>query len=79
MAQDPGTTLTVDELVLRPWRAADAAAVFDACQDPDIARWVAIPQPFTATDAEAFVEDATDDVAGWHGAPHSRWWMRPHG
>jgi hypothetical protein len=43
---DLGTTLTVDELILRPWRQDDAPALYLACQDPDIARWVTIPQPY---------------------------------
>jgi RimJ/RimL family protein N-acetyltransferase len=54
-----GTTLTIDELVLRPWRRDDAGALFDACQDPEIARWVTIPQPYTLADAEAFIGAAT--------------------
>ena len=58
MDGEPGTTLTIDELVLRPWRQSDAAAVFAICQDPDIARWVTIPQPFLAADADAFIERA---------------------
>ena len=55
---EPGTTLTLDDLVLRPWRPADAPAVFAVCQDPEIARWVTIPQPFGLADAEAFIETA---------------------
>jgi RimJ/RimL family protein N-acetyltransferase len=44
------------ELVLRRWRADDAAAVHEACQDPDILRWIpAIPRPYTLDDARAFV------------------------
>lgn len=50
--------LTVDELVLRPWRATDAPAVLVACQDADIRRWVAMPDPFQAADADAFIEEA---------------------
>ena len=46
MDGEPGPTLTADDLILRPWRPADAAEVFAVCQDPDIARWVTIPQPF---------------------------------
>jgi RimJ/RimL family protein N-acetyltransferase len=66
---EPDPTLTVDELVLRPWRPSDAPAVFDVCQDEEIARWVTIPQPFTAADADAFIETA---LAMWRdgtGAP----------
>jgi RimJ/RimL family protein N-acetyltransferase len=55
---DPGTTLTVDELRLRPWRPGDAEAVLAACQDPEIARWVTIPQPFLPADAEAVIRDS---------------------
>jgi RimJ/RimL family protein N-acetyltransferase len=61
--------LPVDELLLRAWRLADAEAVLRICQDPEIARWVTIPQPFLAADADAFVEAA---LAMWRdgtGAP----------
>ena len=53
-----GTTLTIDELVLRPWRPADAPQLLAICQDPEIARWVTIPQPFLPTDADAFIENS---------------------
>ena len=69
MDDDLGTTLRIDELILRPWRRADAAAVLAACQDPEIARWVAIPQPYGPADAVAFIEEA---LAMWRdgtGAP----------
>ena len=55
---ESGTTLTLDELRLRPWRHADAPAVLAACQDPEIARWVALADPFGPQDADAFVDDA---------------------
>ncbi len=55
---EPGTTLAVDEFILRPWRRTDATAVLAACQDPEIARWVAIPQPYLPADADAFIEGA---------------------
>ena len=69
MDDEPGTTLTVDELRLRPWRRADVLAVLAACQDPEIARWVDLPQPYLRADADAFLEDA---LAMWRdgtGAP----------
>jgi len=53
---EPGTTLTIDELLLRPWRRTDAAAVYEVCQDPEIARWVTIAQPFTPADADAWID-----------------------
>ena len=58
MDDDPGlATRMVDELRLRPWRPADAAPVLDACQDPDIARWVALPHPFGPDEARDFISD----------------------
>jgi RimJ/RimL family protein N-acetyltransferase len=43
-------------LVLGPWRKDDAAAVYAACQDPEIQRWVpVIPRPYTFDDARAYV------------------------
>ena len=69
MEGEPETTLTVDELVLRPWRPADAPAVFAICQDPEIARWVTIPQPFGPDDADAFIEHALTMWRDGTGAP----------
>ena len=64
-----GTTLAIDELLLRPWRPADVPAVLAACQDPDIARWVTIPQPFLQADAETLVRDAEAMWRDGLGAP----------
>ena len=69
MEDVPGTNLAVDELVLRPWRRSDAPALFAACQDPEIARWVTIPQPYLAADAEAFIEGAQAMWRDGTGAP----------
>ena len=66
---EPGTTLTVDELVLRPWRPDDAPALFDACQDPEIARWVTIPQPYLPADADAFIDASRTMWRDGTGAP----------
>jgi RimJ/RimL family protein N-acetyltransferase len=66
---DAGTTLAIDELLLRPWRPTDVDAVLAACQDPDIARWVTIPQPFVRADAEALVRDAQTMWRDGLGAP----------
>ena len=63
------TTLTVDELLLRPWRPDDATEVFEICQDPEIARWVTIPQPFMRADADAFIEAALEMWRDGTGAP----------
>lgn len=48
-------------LLLRPWREEDADAVFEACQDPEIPRWMPmIPRPYTLEDARAFVTGERD-------------------
>lgn len=44
------------DLVLRPWKAADAPALVAACNDPEITRWIpVIPSPYTEADALAFI------------------------
>lgn len=48
-------TLADGVIELRPWRPDDASAVHAACQDPLIARFVPIPQPYTLADADAFI------------------------
>jgi ribosomal-protein-alanine N-acetyltransferase len=50
------STLTDGVVTLRQWRADDAPAVAAACQDPLIARFVPIPQPYGEDDARAFIE-----------------------
>jgi RimJ/RimL family protein N-acetyltransferase len=42
--------------VLRPPQPSDAQAIRQACQDPDIQRWIpAVPSPYTDEDAGVFV------------------------
>jgi RimJ/RimL family protein N-acetyltransferase len=48
--------ITAGRLHLRPFRPTDAAAVYAACQDPEIQRWTQVPAPYSAADARAFVE-----------------------
>src|SRR5260221_11296617 len=66
---ESGTILTVDELVLRPLRAEDAPELCAVCQDPEIAGWVTIPQPFLLADAEAFIQNALVMWRDGTGAP----------
>ena len=61
MSVNPEVTLRDRDVTLRPWRAGDAPAVFAACQDPLIARFIPIPQPYTETDALTFVEIRRQD------------------
>jgi RimJ/RimL family protein N-acetyltransferase len=44
-------------VVLRSWRVEDIPAVAAACQDDEIARWLAlVPQPYTEEHARFYVE-----------------------
>ena len=48
-----------DPIVLRLWREDDAPAVYAACQDAEIQRWLPdIPRPYTHDHADAFVTGA---------------------
>ncbi len=69
IGDDTGTTLAVDELTLRPWRETDAPALLAACQDPEIARWVTIPQPYGPADADAFIASSQTMWREGTGAP----------
>ena len=45
-----------DVIVLSDWRADDAPAVYEACQDSEIQRWIPrIPRPYTHEHARGFV------------------------
>ncbi len=44
------------DLVLRPWAEDDVPALVEACNDPEITRWIPlIPVPYTERDALAWV------------------------
>ena len=64
MRADSGTSLSDGVVTLRRWRPADAPAVFAACQDPLIARFVPIPQPYELANAEGFIEARRNDEDG---------------
>ncbi|MDM4722619.1 GNAT family N-acetyltransferase [Micromonospora sp. WMMA1363] len=49
--------ITEAGLLLRPWRATDADAVHQSCQDPDIQRWTTVPSPYHAEHARGFVTE----------------------
>jgi RimJ/RimL family protein N-acetyltransferase len=51
-------------VTLRAWRPKDAAAVFAACQDAEIARFLPIPQPYTEAAARSFIARRRAD---WEG------------
>lgn len=41
--------------VLRRWRDEDAPAVVAASNDPELGRWIPVPQPYTYADAETYI------------------------
>jgi RimJ/RimL family protein N-acetyltransferase len=55
-----GLELRSARLLLRPWRAADVAAVAEIMRDPRIAEYLPLPQPYTAEDAAEFVQAAAN-------------------
>jgi RimJ/RimL family protein N-acetyltransferase len=56
--------LTDGTVTLRVFEPDDAGAVFAACQDPEIARFLPIPQPYTEEDARHFVARRRADWKG---------------
>ena len=57
----PDPPLSDGPVALRPLRDDDAEAVTAACQDPEIPRWTAIPSPYRAADARAYLRRADRD------------------
>lgn len=57
MGCPPNVQLRSSRLLLRPFEASDAAAVYEACQDPDIQRWTTVPSPYTREHAEQFTAE----------------------
>ncbi len=58
----PTPVLTDGVVLLRAWQEDDAAAIYSACQDPEIARWVPIPWPYHGPDAQSLIDAS---AAGW--------------
>lgn len=51
----PDEPLTDGDIWCTPPRRPDIPLIARACDDPEIARWLPVPQPYTEADAEAFV------------------------
>ncbi len=58
----PDPPLADEAVLLRLPRDDDAPAIAAACSDPEIARWVPVPVPYTPADARMFLEIVAD---GW--------------
>lgn len=65
----PGEPLVDGPTVLRPWRDSDVRAVAEACRDPEIARWTAVPENYTEADARAFLLYRYDALLDGSTAP----------
>ena len=52
----PDPPLTDGVVLLRPWTDRDVGDIADACQDPEIAKWIDdLPTPYSRADARAYV------------------------
>jgi RimJ/RimL family protein N-acetyltransferase len=61
------------ELVLRPWGDDDADAVYAACQDAEIQRWIPlIPRPYTPDDARTYLADVVGKPNQFAVTEHGR-------
>jgi RimJ/RimL family protein N-acetyltransferase len=64
----PDPPLIDDAVLLRVPCEDDAPAIAAACADPEIARWVPIPVPYTLADARDFLAVVAD---GWTSGAHA--------
>ena len=51
----PDDRLTDGAIELRLWREDDIPVVVEACQDPEIHRWMPLPWPYTKKDAREWI------------------------
>ena len=65
----PETGLSDGVVTLRAWRRDDVPWLVEACQDPEIPRWTAVPSPYGEADARAFVAAQEDRRAAGEAAP----------
>ena len=59
--------LTTERLLLRPFAFDDVDDVLNYASDPEVARYVPLPQPYTRDDAVEFV--ARQVLADWSSRP----------
>jgi RimJ/RimL family protein N-acetyltransferase len=57
----PHPPLADDVVAMRPWRHGDLAELVEACQDPEIPRWTAVPSPYGERDAREYLARAEID------------------
>lgn len=60
------------DLVVRPWSDDDVEPLVEACNDPEIAKWIpVIPSPYTEADARAFISGTSRSVPEYTVPEHS--------
>ena len=53
--------LRANGLLLRPWSLEDAPALVEACNDPEIERWLpVIPSPYSEVDAQTYIDQSRE-------------------
>src|SRR3954469_3103627 len=57
----PDPPLDDGTVALRSWRPTDLLPLVDACQDPEIPRWTAVPTPYGEHDAREYLARAEID------------------
>ncbi|MFP7759678.1 GNAT family N-acetyltransferase [Marisediminicola sp. LYQ134] len=68
-APDPVVRLETERLVLDAVVPSDAPRIAEFCQDPELQRWVPVPQPYTLDHATSFATDyASSSRSGRHPA-----------
>lgn len=65
--------ITAEGLLLTPPTVHDAERVYELCQDPQIARWTAVPSPYTRAHAESF---CAQTVQEWRMGLSLTWGIR---
>ena len=50
----PPASLQDGVIAIRPWRSSDLADLVGLLEDPAIARWTGIPEPYTRKEAKLF-------------------------
>jgi RimJ/RimL family protein N-acetyltransferase len=53
----PGEPIRDGDTVLRQWRDDDVGALVQLCRDPDIVRWIRVPDPYELEDGRAYLDE----------------------
>ncbi|OKL50048.1 GNAT family N-acetyltransferase [Boudabousia marimammalium] len=59
--------IRTERLILRTPTLADTEAVYEACQDEEIAKWTGIPFPYERANAESFLTTVTEELTARGG------------